>query len=34
MARDIAPLKQALDGATEGNQADIYTLLTNWNTSM
>jgi hypothetical protein len=34
MARDIAPLKQALDGATEGTQADIYTLLANWNTSM
>ena len=34
MARDIAPLKQALDGATEGNQADIYTLLAKWNTSM
>jgi len=34
MARDIAPLKQALDGATDGNQADIYTLLANWDTSM
>lgn len=34
MARDIAPLKQALDGATEGNQSDSYTLLANWNTSM
>lgn len=34
MARDIEPLQQALDEATEGSQADIYTLLANWNTSM
>lgn len=34
MTRDISPLRQALDGAIEGDQADIYTLLANWNTSM
>lgn len=34
MTRDIAPLRQALEGTTEGDQADIYTLLVNWNTSM
>lgn len=34
MTRDIVPLRQALEAATEGNQADIYTLLANWNTSM
>lgn len=34
MARDIAPLEQALTDATEGTQADIYTLLASWDTSM
>jgi hypothetical protein len=34
MARDIAPLQRALESTTEGSQADIYTLLANWNTSI
>lgn len=34
MARDIAPLQCALESTTEGSQADIYTLLANWNTSI
>lgn len=34
MARDIAPLKQALSDVAEGTQADIYTLLASWDTSM
>lgn len=34
MTRDIAPLRQAIEGTTEGDQEDIYTLLANWNTSM
>lgn len=34
MTRDIAPLQQALDGATDGCQTDIYPLLANWDTAM
>jgi hypothetical protein len=34
MPRDIAPLTQALDDATPGTQADVYTLLAAWNTSI
>lgn len=34
MTRDISPLRRALNGAIEGDQADIYTLLANWNTVM
>lgn len=34
MTRDSAPLNQVLNGATEGSQDDIYTLLATWNTSM
>lgn len=34
MSHDIEPLDQALDGATGGNQVDIYSLLASWNTSM
>jgi len=34
MTHNTEPLKQALREATEGNQADIYTLLANWNTTL
>lgn len=34
MPRDTAPLEHALESATEGSQADIYTLLANWNTTL
>jgi hypothetical protein len=34
MARDIAPLTNALDEATPGNQTDMYTLLAAWDQSI
>lgn len=34
VTRDVTPLQRALESATEGSQADIYTLLASWNTSM
>jgi hypothetical protein len=34
MARDIAPLTNALDKLSPGNQADVYTLLAAWDTSI
>lgn len=34
MARDIAPLTNALDETTPGNQNDVYTLLASWDRSI
>ena len=34
MPRDIAPLTNALDETTPGNQNDVYSLLAAWNTSI
>jgi hypothetical protein len=34
MPRDIAPLTNALDETTPGNQTDVYTLLAAWDTSI
>lgn len=34
MARDIAPLMNALDEATPGNQNDVYALLASWDQSI
>jgi hypothetical protein len=34
MARDIAPLTNALDETTPGNQTDVYTLLAAWDKSL